>query len=321
MAKKIDDLKIIKTLLEGSLFNYFNDWIIELSNKSASSELTVIAYQNDLKFFFIFLKNHFDKCISLELLTELKPADIRAWLVSELNSGVCARSNARKLSALKSFFRFLNKVVDFPLKCINSIRQPKLPQLLPHPLKIDVIEHLLNVNHFFENDPSWVTLRDKALYMILYGAGLRIQEALNLKLKDINCYLKILGKGHKERMVPLLEKIQMATENYIKKCPYINENDLDCYVFWSVSGKRLSKNIVDMRVNKFRKENNYPDYFTPHALRHSFASHLLNCGVEMRYVQELLGHSSLATTEIYADIDDNVMMDIYKQTHPLQFEK
>lgn len=318
MSHKVDDIAEVVPLLDKPLFELFDRWLTEIANSSASSALTVDAYRKDLKFFFFFLRNHVGGAISVDSLKDLKPADLRAWFAAELNSGVCARSNARRLSALKNFFKFLNREIDFPLKYVNSVKRPKLSKLLPHPVESDVVEHLLNVISFSEKDPLWVTLRDKTLYMLLYGAGLRIHEALNLKVKDINEYLKVLGKGHKERVVPLLEKVKNFAENYIKKCPYINENDPENLLFWGVRGKVLNPKTVRKRIEDFRKANNYPDYFTPHALRHSFASHLLNAGVEMRYVQELLGHSSLATTEIYADINDNLVFDIYKKSHPLE---
>ena len=318
MSEKIDDNFEISKLVTTGLMCHFQEWMQELSNRSASSRLTVVAYVKDLKFFFYFLSRHLDSEISIETLASLKTADLRAWLSSELKSGVSARSNARKLSALKSFFRFLNRKIDFPLKNINALKRPKLPQLLPHPVNLDVIEKLLNVEKFYPKDSQWEVLRDKTLYMLLYGAGLRIHEALNLKLKDIGPFLKVLGKGHKERVVPLLENVKNAAEEYLKKCPFINENDGECYLFWGVRGKRLFVRTAQARIAKFRQDNNYPDYLTPHALRHSFATHLLCAGVEMRYVQELLGHSSLATTEIYADISDNIVFDIYKQSHPLE---
>lgn len=318
MSHKVDDIAKIVSLLDKHLFELFDRWLIEVANSSASSALTVEAYRKDLKFFFLFLRQHVGGEISIEVLKDLEPADLRAWFAAELNNSVGARSNARRLSALKSFFRFLNREIDFPLKCINSVKRPKLSKLLPHPVEFDVIEHLLNVKFFSEKDPLWVTLRDKTLYMLLYGAGLRIHEALNLTIKDVNEYLKVLGKGHKERVVPLLEKVKIFAENYIKKCPYINENDPESLLFWGVKGKVLNQKTVRQRIENFRKANNYPDYFTPHALRHSFASHLLNAGVEIRYVQELLGHSSLATTEIYTDLNDNLVFDIYKKSHPLE---
>lgn len=314
----LEDLSYIRSIVLSDLYVIIEEWLLWISNKTSSSELTVVAYSGDLKFFITFLARHLNTdIVCLDDIKNICNADLRAWLADNRANGLCARSNARKLSAIKNFLIFLSRRNESPIKCINTIRRPKLSKLLPKPVDCDVISTILSVNKFTDKEAKWVTLRDKALYAILYGAGLRISEALNLRISDIGQQIRIIGKGKKERVVPMVEAIMPILDDYIKECPYINRADHDCHIFWGIRGKVLSKYIVETRMKKFREEWNLPEHLTPHALRHSFASHLVKEGVELRYIQELLGHSSLNATEVYTEIDDQTVMNTYKNTHPL----
>ena len=314
----LEDLLYIRGFVLPDLYKVVEEWIMWVSNKSSSSKLTTIAYVSDLKFFLTFLGKHLNvDAIGFDDIKDICNADLRAWLSDNRSNGICARSNARKLSAIKNFLIFISKRDGVPIKCINTIRRPKLSKLLPHPVNSNVVSTMLSIKKFADVDLNWVTLRDKALYIILYGAGLRISEALNLRISDIGQNIRIFGKGGKERLVPVLDEMLFILDAYMNECPYINRADSNCYIFWGVRGKVLNKSVVESRMKAFREKHNFPEYLTPHALRHSFASHLVREGVELRYIQELLGHSSLAATEIYTEINDKTVIETYKNTHPI----
>jgi integrase/recombinase XerC len=245
----------------------------------------------------------------------LKTADFRSWLSRRISKGLTARSNVRALSALKSFFRYLAKRNLIDLKSIGSVRRPKLSALLPKPIKEDKILHFLDLDTFFENDPEWVSARDRALFSLLYCCGLRINEALNIKTKDIDVEIRILGKGKKDRIVFVLPLVLERINEYIFGCPH----DLsESFLFVGVKGKRLHASLVDNRLQKLRIMHNLPDHASAHAFRHSFATHLLQHGADLRSVQELLGHESLSSTQIYTDVDDYNLLNVYAKTHPLE---
>ena len=156
--------------------------------------------------------------------------------------------------------------------------------------------------------------------MLLYGAGLRIQEALDLRLKHVGEFLTVLGKGNKYRLTPLLDNVYTAIQKYVAMCPHIDQTDNECYLFWGERGKRLLATTVEHKLCRLRKENIWPEHCTPHALRHSFASHLIQSGVDMRHVQELLGHKSLSSTQIYTQINNDALLKAYQKTHPLELQ-
>jgi integrase/recombinase XerC len=295
---------------------FMSEWISELTIQRMYSAHTISAYSRDVYDFFNFLKNHCnEEVITLKILQELRIADFRAWLSCRINNEISARSNSRALSSVKSFFKYIAKQKLIDLKFINAVRRPKLSALLPKPIKEDVIVNFLNAEFFFENDLPWVTARDRALYTLLYCTGLRINEALNIKIKDINQEMKICGKGKKDRIVILLPIALQQLQTYIKNRP----DDIDCeYLFVGIKGKRLHASYVDNRLEKLRMAYNLPDHASAHAFRHSFATHLLQNGADLRSVQELLGHESLSSTQIYTDVDDYNLLKIYQKSHPLE---
>jgi integrase/recombinase XerC len=290
-------------------------WLHELEIQRYYSPNTLDAYRRDVLNFEHFLADHRGENVSLQTLQNLKTADFRSWLSRRISEGLTARSNVRALSALKSFFCYLAKRNLIDLKSINSVKRPKLSTLLPKPIKEDKILHFLDLDNFFENDPEWVSARDRALFSLLYCCGLRINEALNIKTKDVDVEIRILGKGKKDRVVFVLPLVLERINEYIFSCPH----DLsEGFLFVGVKGKRLHASLVDNRLQKLRIVHNLPDHASAHAFRHSFATHLLQHGADLRSVQELLGHESLSSTQIYTDVDDYNLLNIYAKTHPLE---
>ena len=217
---------------------------------------------------------------------------------------------------MKSFFNYLARRDLIDLKTINAVRHPKLPSLLPKPIEEKVIINFLNLDYFFENDIEWITHRDRALFSLLYCCGLRINEAINIKTEEVDSEIKIFGKGKKERLIILLPAVLARIKFYIRSCPH----DLGRgFLFVGLKGKRLHASLVDNRLQKLRILHNLPDHASAHAFRHSFATHLVQHGADLRSVQELLGHESLSSTQIYTNVDDYNLLKIYRQSHP--FEK
>jgi integrase/recombinase XerC len=226
-----------------------------------------------------------------------------------------ARSNVRALSSLKSFFNYLAKRDLVNLDAIEAVRRPKLAALLPKPIEKDAILNFLNAEKFFENDAPWVTNRDRALYTLLYCTGVRINEALSIRTRDVAPEIKIRGKGKKDRVVILLPIALERIATYINSCPYDIANE---YLFIGIKGKKLHASYVDNRLEKLRLTYNLPDYASAHSFRHSFATHMVQNGADLRSVQELLGHESLSSTQIYTDVDDYSLLRIYEKSHPLE---
>jgi integrase/recombinase XerC len=262
-----------------------------------------------------FLLNHLGENPSVESLKKLKISDFRSWFSHRINRELSPRSNVRALSAVKSFFNYLAKKELLDTKVINLVKRPKLPNLLPKPIEEESLLVFLDLDFFFDNDPDWVTCRDRALYSLLYCCGLRINEALNIKTKEVDHEIRILGKGKKDRIVMLLPLVLERINAYIFSCPH----DLsDGFLFVGVKGKRLHASLVDYRLRKLRVLHNLPDHASAHAFRHSFATHLIQHGADLRSVQELLGHESLSSTQIYTDVDDYNLLKVYAKTHPLE---
>ncbi len=293
------------------------DWLKELEIQHRYSENTVICYRRDLFDFFDFLNLHEGVMVDLDVLKNLKLVDFRAWLAHRSEKNLSARSNARALSSVRSFFYYLAKLKFIDTKVIDSVHRSKLSKLLPKPIPEDNIIKFLNQEFYFENDPLWVTNRDRALYTLLYSTGLRINEALSICTKDIESEMKIRGKGKKDRIVLLLPITLERIKTYIHTCPY----DLrEGFLFLGVKGKKLCASVVDVRLKKLQILNNLPEHSSAHAFRHSFATHLVQKGADLRSVQELLGHESLESTQIYTDVDDYNLLKIYEKTHPLENE-
>lgn len=297
-----------------------NTWLLRLAGLQGASDKTIEAYRRDVCGFIGFLSGYKGSDIGLRILGLVSVTDMRAWMASERQRGVAARSLARELSAVKSFYRWLAEVEGVDAAAVSTMRGPRAKPRLPRPVSasaaVDLID-LVDVQH----KEAWVSARDTAVVTLLYGCGLRISEALNLNRQDAPLpeVLRITGKGGKERLVPVLPVAQAAVDAYLKSCPY----DLSSKgpLFIGVRGKRLGARAVQLLMQNLRNQLGLPATTTPHALRHSFATHLLEAGGDLRTIQELLGHASLSTTQVYTGVDQARLMEVYEQSHPKSQDK
>jgi integrase/recombinase XerC len=277
----------------------WRDW---LTAERRGSRHTVAAYMHDLAGFLAFLGNHLGGPAGLDDLGSLRAADFRAWYASRLREKRAATTSARELSSLRNFFRWLdrNGLVHNPH--IATLRSPKLPRSLPKPLAaVDAAKVVEEVGSLSEE--PWIAARDVAVLTLLYGGGLRIDETLT-----------ITGKGRKQRVVPVLPAVRDAIADYVTRCPY--QPGKDGPLFLGTRGARLQAGIVQAQMRRLRAAFGLPETATPHALRHSFATHLLANGGDLRAIQELLGHASLSTTQRYTAIDAERLMQVYTDAHP-----
>jgi integrase/recombinase XerC len=255
---------------------------------------------------------------SLKQLAKLTPADIRAFMAARRNSGAGNRSLMRALAGTRSFARFLERNGKGKVGALTAVRTPKLPKTLPKPLAVSAARQMTDTDlRAGEEREAWVLARDAAVLALLYGSGLRISEALSLKRNDVAATtdaLTITGKGNKTRMVPVLPQVTKLIADYLAICPYALPPDGALFV--GAKGGPLSPRIVQLTMARLRGALGLPDSATPHALRHSFATHLLARGGDLRAIQELLGHASLSTTQIYTAVDAERLLDVYASAHP-----
>ncbi|MBO9402731.1 tyrosine recombinase XerC [Shimia sp. R9_3] len=281
----------------------------------AASNNTIAAYERDLIEFMSFLTLHKGEPQGLAPLMQVSVQDMRSWMANARKTGIAPRSLARKLSAVKSFFRWLAEREGCDPTAVLATRAPKFNAKLPRPLSEDAAKQVLETVELQSKD-DWVGARDTAVITLLYGCGLRISEALSLTGADapLPSTLRILGKGGKERIVPVLDAARVSVDHYISLCPH--DLNRDAPLFRGVRGGPLSARIVQMAMQKTRQQLGLPATATPHAMRHSFATHLLSAGGDLRAIQELLGHASLATTQTYTQVDAARLMEVYNATHP-----
>jgi integrase/recombinase XerC len=294
-------------------------WIAHLTGERRVSTHTADAYARDLRQFLRFLTDHLGEPPSLASLWELTGADLRAFLASRRREEVGSRSLLRALAGIRSFARFLERQGKGKLGMFAAIRTPKLARSLPKPLPVASARELAEVeSRVGEARPPWVLARDAAVLALLYGAGLRISEALGLKRADAPVasrdQVTVLGKGRKTRSVPVIRKVQEAVEAYLDLCPFTLSPDGPLFV--GARGGPLSPRIIQLAVERMRGALGLPDTATPHALRHSFATHLLSRGGDLRTIQELLGHASLSTTQLYTAVDTARLLAAYTSAHP-----
>ncbi|WP_420560055.1 tyrosine recombinase XerC [Tepidicaulis sp.] len=297
------------------LRDIFLTWLEHLSGEKRASPKTIEHYARDLTRFCEFMGAHLGGAPSLKDLSKLTTADFRAFLAQRRNDGIASRSLARNLSALRMFYRFLEREGLSDNQALLRIRSPKLPSALPKPLPVDAARALIEEAGKAPQE-AWIRARDGALLTLLYGCGLRVSEALSLTGADLPLgkTLRILGKGRKERVLPVLPAAREAVSAYTALCPYpIGEEDA---LFKGVRGKALGARQVQKLTEHLRLILGLPDSVTPHALRHSFATHLLAAGGDLRAVQELLGHASLSTTQVYTAVEDAQLLAIYDKAHP-----
>ncbi|HSE78819.1 MAG TPA: tyrosine recombinase XerC [Alphaproteobacteria bacterium] len=300
---------------EGDLAEAAVAWAGWLGLERRVSRHTTAAYLRDLAAFFAFLCDHLGALPSLARLAELRAADFRAWLARRVGEGKVATSNARALSTLRGFFRWLDRRGLAHNPHLAQLRTPKRPHGVPKPLnEPDAALAVDEVGRF--SDEPWIAARDTAVLTLLYGCGLRIDEALSLdrRVLPLGETIAVLGKGRKTRVVPLLPVVRAAIDDYVARCPW--KPAADGALFVGARGKRLQAGVVQARMRQLRTAFGLPDTTTPHALRHSFATHLLAAGGDLRAIQELLGHASLSTTQRYTEVDAARLMAVYERAHP-----
>ena len=290
-------------------------WLDGQKALAGASDNTITAYQGDVSEFLAFMSAHHGAAQGLGALEKITISDMRSWMAAQRNSGTGARSLARKLSAVKSFYRWLAEREGFEPTAVLSTRAPKFQKKLPRPLDEDAARLMIETVEM-QSLSDWVAARDVAVLTLLYGCGLRISEALGLTGADapLPATLRILGKGNKERVVPVLPVARDAVETYLRLCPHPTEPTLP--LFRGVRGGALNPRMIQQVMARSRAQLGLPATATPHALRHSFATHLLAAGGDLRAIQELLGHASLSTTQAYTAVDTARLMEVYDRTHP-----
>ena len=292
------------------------EWQSWLKAERRASPHTVAAYGSDLALFLDFLTEHRGGAAGLAELAALAPADFRAFLASRAYAAIKQSSSARALSVLRGFFRFLDRRGFAKNAALAAIRSPKLPKALPKALTIDETNAALDLVPGLARQ-DWQGKRSLAILMLLYGAGLRIGEALSLTRAEAPLKagaISITGKGNKTRMVPILPAVATAVGDYLNACPH--ELKRDAPLFVSMRGKALTARPVQAEMAKLRLMLGLDPRATPHALRHSFATHLLGEGADLRSIQELLGHASLSTTQRYTAVDAARLTAVYDKAHP-----
>lgn len=294
-------------------------WLSYLGAERRLSPKTLEAYRRDVSQFVSFLSEHLGGKVSLGALAGVAPQDVRAFLSARRAEGVGSRSLMRSLAGMRSFARFLERRGKGRAGAIGAVRSPKLGRTLPKPIAVPAARQLTDADlRAGEEREPWILARDAAVLALLYGSGLRISEALGLKRRDAppagGGVLTVTGKGNRARMVPVLPQVGQLLADYLAVCPYVLAPDGPLFV--GAKGGSLSPRIVQLAMARLRGALGLPESATPHALRHSFATHLLARGGDLRAIQELLGHASLSTTQIYTAVDSEQLMAVYKAAHP-----
>lgn len=310
-ADKAAEIGLISPAARDALQN----WLSHQRALKGAAENTITAYQGDVADFLAFMTHHKAAPQGLGALAEITISEMRSWMAHTRGPDVGPRSMARKLSAVKAFYRWLAEREGFEPTAVLSTRAPKYQKKLPRPLAIDAAKAMIDCVEI-QSDRPWVSARDVAVLTLLWGCGLRISEALGLKGRDapLPDNLRIFGKGDKERLVPVLPAARDAVENYRRLCPHPEADDLP--LFRAIKGGPLSARSIASVMADARMQLGLPATATPHAMRHSFATHLLDAGGDLRAIQELLGHASLSTTQAYTAVDTARLMDVYNKAHP-----
>lgn len=296
------------------------EFTVWLETERRSSEKTIEAYQRDVAHFINFLVEHLGGEPHVSDLKSLSRHDVIAWLAKRRSEdNLAASSRARAASSLRAFFKFLDRRLDAPNARAMMFETPRRPHRLPRPLPEKIAPQTIEIAG--EGDPvmdtpEWANARDAAILSLLYGAGLRLSEALSLTGKDLPApaNLRVLGKGKKVRIVPLIQPVREAINHYAKICPFASAPDEQ--IFRGLKGGPLNPRIVQRLMESLRHRLGLPETATPHAMRHSFATHLLANGGDLRSIQALLGHASLSTTQIYTGVDAARLMKVHAEAHP-----
>ena len=305
---------------DGKLAREMTHWLVYLRSERRLSPKTSEAYARDVRQFMEFLAEHWGERVTLAALAGLEASDIRAFMAMRRSQEISGRSLLRAMAGLRSFGRFLEREGKGRVGALASIRAPKVGKSLPKPLPVVAAKRLADADERAgESSAQWIWARDAAVMALLYGSGLRISEALGLKRRDVPApgegdVLVVTGKGNKTRMVPVLQNVLSLIGDYVALCPY--PLPANGPIFVGARGGPLSPRIIQLTMERLRGALGLPDSATPHALRHSFATHLLSRGGDLRAIQELLGHASLSTTQVYTAIDSERLLEVYRSTHP-----
>jgi integrase/recombinase XerC len=295
-------------------------WLAHLGAERRMSPKTVEAYERDVRQFLAFLTGHGGAQVTLQALAAIEPRDVRGFMAARRSDGIGSRSLMRSLAGARSFARFLERNGKGRVGALSAVRAPKVPKTLPKPLDVASAKRLADVDlRAGEEREPWVLARDAAVLALLYGSGLRISEALGLKREAVPAPLEgdaitVTGKGNKTRMVPVLRQVLELIDEYVSLCPYDLPDQGRLFV--GAKGGPLSPRIVQLVMARLRGALGLAETATPHALRHSFATHLLARGGDLRAIQELLGHASLSTTQIYTAVDTEQLLNVYRSAHP-----
>lgn len=295
-------------------------WLTHLRAERRLSPKTLEAYARDLRQCLIFLGEHWGGRVTLKQFATIEATDVRAFMSARRADDIGGRSLMRALAGLRSFGRFLEREGKGKVGALSAIRAPKIGKSLPKPIQMTSARQMTDADiRAGENREPWIWARDAAVMALLYGSGLRISEALGLKRRDVPLpgkgdVIVVTGKGNKTRMVPVLQNVLALVQDYVAMCPHTIAQD--SAIFVGARGGPLSPRIIQLTMERLRGALGLPDSATPHALRHSFATHLLTRGGDLRAIQELLGHASLSTTQIYTGVDADRLLDVYKTAHP-----
>lgn len=290
------------------------EWLRHLADERRASPHTIRAYRQTVEAFLSHLKGALGRPVDATALSALTPADIRGFLTARRTDGLSGRSAARALSALRTFAAFLAKRHGVPVPAIAGVAQPKVPRSVPRPVSAGDAVAVAGVAG--AHPTAWIAARDTAVLLLLYGAGLRISEAMALDgdVLPLGETMAVRGKGGKTRMVVLLPAVREAILAYLALSPW--ETGPRVPLFRGAKGGRLSADLVRLSMRRARVALGLPETATPHALRHSFATHLLSAGADLRSIQELLGHASLASTQVYTEVDAARLLDVWRSAHP-----
>jgi len=293
--------------------NLVEDFLLYLTSEKRCSNHTIVSYQNDIFYFLSFLKDQSQNLVNQERLESLTIADFRSWLVFRKNKGFSNSSTSRAVSCLRSFFKFHNRLQTIKNREIENIKTPKIGKILPRSVdKIDIDSIISLIAQFSKED--WLQKRDLALLTLIYGCGLRISEAMSITKNHLdhhNQVLIITGKGNKQRMVPILPIVWQRINDYLLVLPHKISNNQP--IFLGLRGKTYQPALFEKLIQNIREFLNLSETITPHSFRHSFATHLLENGGDLRTIQELLGHSSLSTTQRYTKIDKKRLLEVYQK--------
>jgi integrase/recombinase XerC len=295
-------------------------WLTHLRSERRLSPKTLEAYCRDVRQCLMFLSEHWGARVTLKRFSSLEASDVRSFMAMRRTEEIGSRSLMRALAGLRSFGRFLEREGRGKVGALSAIRAPKIGKTLPKPIQMTAAKRFTDASERAgETREPWIWARDAAVMALLYGSGLRISEALGLKRRDVPLpgegdVLIVTGKGNKTRMVPVLQNVLALVQDYVAMCPHPLAPEKPIFV--GARGGPLSPRIIQLTMERLRGALGLPDSATPHALRHSFATHLLSRGGDLRAIQELLGHASLSTTQIYTGIDTERLLEVYKSAHP-----